>query len=169
MERQYLELWADASWKLRRLLRFESQIWENDGLDEDTRLLKLERVLRLQATVRRQLDKAVGMLSKVVPETQERYARRAVLASKHLTESDVREDSGLAAAVEMDVQADILGGVSLCGLDKETLDNAPTHKNCQNEPAALLNIPFPAHRDWPFSPSEGGKVAKPERGQSEDA
>ena len=37
METQYLELWADASWKLRRLSRLEAQVWE-DSLDEDARL-----------------------------------------------------------------------------------------------------------------------------------
>ncbi len=141
VERQYLELWADASWKLRRLSRFEAQVWENDQLDEDARLLKLERVLRLQASVRRQLDKALAMLSKLVPETQERYARRAVLAGKHLTESDCRADPSLAYSVEFDTQADILAGADTSDLDQSTLDNAQTAldygdngKNGQNEP-----------------------------------
>ena len=47
MEHQYLELFADAPWKRRRLSRIEAQVWEDVRLDEDMRLTKLERLDRL--------------------------------------------------------------------------------------------------------------------------
>ncbi|MBV9851136.1 MAG: hypothetical protein JO250_15820 [Armatimonadetes bacterium] len=60
MESQYLELWAEASWKMRRLSRLEAQVWEDDGTDEDARLIKLERLARLQGGL-----PAVGALRRV--------------------------------------------------------------------------------------------------------
>lgn len=166
MERQYLELWADASWKLRRLSRFEAQIWENDSLDEDLRLFKLERLMRLQNMMRRQLDKAVRMLTKDVPDAQERYARRAILAARHATEADCRVDAELAYRVASEVQADILCGSSMADCDQSRLDNAPdtdtaeTIEKCQNEPAYAETIkkcenelhsnPVPPRQPTPF-------------------
>jgi hypothetical protein len=144
MERQYLELWAEASWKLRRLSRWEAQLWEQEDLDEDDRLGKLERVMRLQTTLRRQLDKAVRMLSRDVPEVQQHYARRAVLATRSLTEADCREDAGLAYDIEEAVQGEILNAPNLrvqgeAWLDTPVKPEADTPsspdapKNCQNE------------------------------------
>jgi hypothetical protein len=163
MERQYLELWAEASWKLRRLSRWEAQLWEQDGLDEDARLGKLERVMRLQNTLRRQLDKAVRMLSRDVPEVQTHYARRAVLASRSVTETDCREDPALAYDVECDVQSEILSAPGLPPTDRARLDASPApHENCQNEPPP--NLPLrgdPAQQGREVSVQQGREVHPP--------
>ena len=105
MERQYLELWADASWKMRRLSRLEAQAWEDDGLDEDARLTKLERLSRLQTSLRRQLDRAVRMLSQDVPNLFAHRTREDVLAKLHLTETQCAENPYRAQDVERAIQA----------------------------------------------------------------
>jgi hypothetical protein len=76
MEIQYLELWAECSWKLRRLSRMEAEVWEDDSLDQDKLLTKLERLARFQTSLRRQMDKAVQLLSQTVKTCWKRWARR---------------------------------------------------------------------------------------------
>ena len=105
METQYLELWADASWKMRRLSRLEAQAWEDDGLDEDTRLTKLERLARLQTSLRRQLDRAVRMLSQDVPNLFAHRTREDVLAKLHLTETQCARNPFRAEDAEQAIQA----------------------------------------------------------------
>lgn len=108
MERQYMELWADASWKLRRRSRWQAQLWEADAPDVDALLAKLERLSRLQTTLRRQLDKAVRMLGGAdVPTLYAQRARRAVLADKGWTEVECRTDRRMARDVEAHVLADL--------------------------------------------------------------
>lgn len=137
MERQYMELWADASWKLRRLSRWEAQLWEADTPDEDALLAKLERLSRRQTTLRRQLDKAVRMLGGVdVPTLYAQRARRAVFADKGWTEVECRTDRRMARDVEAHVLADLQWGDRLHGLDQSLLDSAAEAaetQNCQNE------------------------------------
>jgi hypothetical protein len=154
MERQYLELWADASWKLRRLSRWEAQLWEADTPDEDALLAKLERLSRLQTTLRRQLDKAVRMLGgQDVPSLYAQRARRAILADKGWTEVDCRTDHEMARTVEAEVLTSLAYGDRLHGLDKTRLDSAPDPADaldpadapetqiCQNEPSAPTDTP----------------------------
>ncbi len=105
MERQYLELWADASWKLRRLSRLEAQAWEDDGLEEDARLTKLERLSRLQTTLRRQLDRAVRMLSHDLPHLFAHRTREDVMQKLNLTETLCAENPYRQKDVEQAVQA----------------------------------------------------------------
>lgn len=157
MERQYLELWADASWKLRRLSRWEAQLWETDAPDEDALLAKLERLSRLQTTLRRQLDKAVRMLGGAdVPTLYAQRARRSILADRGWTEVDCHSDREIARRVEGEVLAALAYGDSLAGLDKTLLDSkaaaAPVEmQNSQNELAPAIeetencqNEPLPA-------------------------
>ena len=105
MEHQYLELFADASWKLRRLSRLEAQVWEDDRLDEDARLTKMERLYRLQVGLRRQLDKSVRMLSQDVPNLFAHRTREDVLAKLSLTESLCAQSEYRERTVEEAVQA----------------------------------------------------------------
>lgn len=143
MERQYLELWADASWKMRRLSRCEAQVWEDDRLDEDARLHKLERLARLQTGLRRQLDKAVRMLSQDVPNLFAHRTREDVLAKMNLTESHCAESPFRAREIEQAVQANTRWPDPADDFDPACLDNqaatpdeAPENdnrENCQNE------------------------------------
>jgi hypothetical protein len=104
MERQYLELWADASWKLRRFSRLEAQAWEDPRLTDDTRLAKLERLARLQNSLRRQMDKAVKMLLGEVHDLYEGRIREDVMAKREWTESSCHNRM-TAEFVEREVQA----------------------------------------------------------------
>ncbi len=62
LERHYVEKIAAASWRLRRLHRWQAQLFEDDTLTEDTRLDKLDKVLRHETALQRQIDTAVKML-----------------------------------------------------------------------------------------------------------
>ena len=74
LERHYVEKIAAASWRLRRLHRWQAQMFEDETLTEDERLNKLERVLRHETNLNRQIDTAVKMLNRDVPHL---YADRA--------------------------------------------------------------------------------------------
>ena len=153
MEHQYLELFADASWKLRRLSRLEAQVWEDDRLDEDARLTKLERLARLQGGLRRQLDKSVRMLSQDVPSLFAHRTREDVVAKLSLTESLCAENPYREKDVEQAVQAN--RHWPLPGEDFTAgLDNAA--------PAADPTPTPPAASDSPSdSPRIGGGEAAP--------
>lgn len=172
MKRQYLELWAEASWKLRRLARWEAQLWENDALDEDTRFQKLERVSRLQNTLRRNLDRALRALNRDVQWLYERRTREDVLAKTNLTEAQCRENTYRAQEVERAVQANRTWPGLPDDFDSARLDNAPTpsgpvgeneqnelaenqQKNCQNElpsPAPVAELPCETTESIPSAP-----------------
>ena len=59
LERHYVEKIAAASWRLRRLHRWQAQLFEDDTLTEDARLDKLDKVLRHENHLHRQIDTAV--------------------------------------------------------------------------------------------------------------
>src|SRR5579875_424537 len=63
LERHYLEQIAAASWRLRRLHRWQAQIYEDAALTEDQRLDKLDKVLRHETALTRQIDRAVRTLN----------------------------------------------------------------------------------------------------------
>ncbi|MDQ2688543.1 MAG: hypothetical protein M3Y28_11830 [Armatimonadota bacterium] len=126
MERQYLELWAEASWKLRRLARWEAQLWENDALDEDTRFQKLERVARLQNTLRRNLDRALCALNRDVQWLYERRTREDVQAKLNITATPCRENHYRAEEVERAVHATRTWSDLPEDFDQTRLDNAPS-------------------------------------------
>ncbi len=176
MERQYLELWADASWKLRRLSRWEAQVWEDDALDEDARLHKIERLMRLQTTLRRQLDKSVHMLGKEVPALYGTRLRERELAYMEVSEAVCRQDPFYEKVIAKSVLQQQASQEQRQGLPSDfpldTLDTADP-KNCRNEPPPPLpQQPPPSRQEAqpdiykPFSHSVGGKVPKADRGPS---
>ncbi len=67
LERHYTEKIAAASWRLRRLHRWQAQLFEDPDLTEDERLDKLDKVLRHETALHRQIDSAVKMLCREVP------------------------------------------------------------------------------------------------------
>ena len=170
MERQYIELFADASWKMRRFARLEAQVWEEDILDEDARLTKLERLTRLQTSLRRQLDSAVRMLSQDVPNLFAHRTREDVLAGLHLTETQCAENPYREQDVERAIQANrhfpAPADDFTDGLDNTApapsappAADAPTEEdhpeNCRNEPTRSAS-PLP-------SEGEGRRLAAGQR------
>jgi hypothetical protein len=161
MEKQYIELWADASWKLRRLSRLEAQIWENDTLDEDARLTKLERLGRLQNSTRRQMDKSIRMLGRDLHDMFAHRTREDVLSKMELTETQVQELVYRRKEVEKTVQANTYWpdvDDRLTG----TLDAIPDTKICENELPAPCTATPPT--STPNPPVSGGPCERSEQG-----
>jgi hypothetical protein len=161
MEKQYIELWADASWKLRRLSRLEAQIWENDTLDEDARLTKLERLGRLQNSTRRQMDKSIRMLGRDLHDMFAHRTREDVLSKMELTETQVQELVYRRKEVERTVQANTYWPAvddRLAG----TLDAIPDTKICENELPVLPTTTTPT--PTPNPPVSGGPCERSEQG-----
>ncbi len=101
LERHYVEKIAAASWRLRRLHRWQAQLFEDARLTEDERLLKLDKVMRHETALHRQIDTAIKMLSKHVPRLLTARAREEALAEMDQTDRACRVDSDIAAEVEL--------------------------------------------------------------------
>ena len=99
IERHYVEKIAAASWRLRRLHRWQAQVWEDEALTEDERLDKLDRVMRHETALQRQIDTSIKMLSRDVPLLLEGRARKLALEDLFTTERDCRFDLGAESAV----------------------------------------------------------------------
>ena len=67
LEQHYAEKIAAASWRLRRLHRWQAQLFENMDLMEDEVMAKLDRVMRHETTLHRQIDTSVKMLGRELP------------------------------------------------------------------------------------------------------
>ena len=74
LELHYVEKIAAASWRLRRLHRWQAQLFEDRALTEDERLDKLDKVLRHESRLHRQIDTAVRMLNRDVPDLHQSRA-----------------------------------------------------------------------------------------------
>ena len=103
LEQHYVEKIAAASWRLRRLHRWQAQLFEDRTLTEDDRLNRLDKVLRHETHLHRQIDTAVKMLGKDVPQLHESRARRQALANTRKFEAECRAD--LEADLEVTVEA----------------------------------------------------------------
>jgi len=146
LERHYVEKIAAASWRLRRLHRWQAQLFEDAALTEDERLDKLDKVLRHETHLHRQIDTAVKMLNKDVPQLHEGRARRRALSNTQRFEGECRKN--LEADLEVTVEARrLLQPLTAApALDHALLDAAPTAQdevdaeeageaeNCENEP-----------------------------------
>ncbi len=67
LEHHYVEKIAAASWRLRKLQRWQAQLYEDDTLTEDELLNRLDKTLRHETALHRQIDTAVKLLAKDVP------------------------------------------------------------------------------------------------------
>ena len=161
LERHYVEKIAAASWRLRRLHRWQAQLFEDDALTEDARLDKLDKVLRHETHLHRQIDTAVKMLNKDVPQLYTRRVRDQVMLDTLTSERECRDNARDAWEVEMETRGRLrriqketeaaLGVLSQAFLDTEpepvgaNLVFAPlvtsplpamsaASENCQNEP-----------------------------------
>jgi hypothetical protein len=136
LERHYVEKIAAASWRLRRLHRWQAQLFEDRTLTEDERLDKLDKVLRHENHLHRQIDTAVKMLNKDVPQLHTRRAREEARQGLTHTVNEGKRD--LAADLELTVEADRLlkSLTAFPEMDYEKLDAmtvADECQNCQNE------------------------------------
>ena len=112
LERHYVEKIAAASWRLRRLHRWQAQIFEDPALTEDDRLGKIDKALRHETSLHRQIDTAVKMLNKDVPQLASGRARSRALSSLSRTERECR------ASEEADREVTLVA--------REALEAAPT-------------------------------------------
>ena len=137
LEQHYVEKIAAASWRLRRLHRWQAQLFEDDSLTEDERLDRLDKVLRHETALHRQIDTAVKLLAKDVPQLYTRRLRDQVLEDLHVSERECRDEP------ETDLTVSLETGNRLYQLRKATaqaaneLSEAPldaVHAEiCQNE------------------------------------
>ncbi len=141
LEHHYVEKIAAASWRLRRLQRWQAQLYEDDTLTEDELLNRLDKTLRHETALHRQIDTAVKLLAKDVPQLYARRVRARVLEDAMLSERECADCLEDDAAISMEVR-NRLGRIrkatdlSLPRLAAAPLDNAPHEdkENCQNEP-----------------------------------
>ncbi len=163
LEHHYVEKIAAASWRLRRLQRWQAQLYEDDTLTEDELLNRLDKTLRHETALHRQIDTAVKLLAKDVPQLYARRVRARVLEDAMLSERECLECPEDDAAIDMEVR-NRLGRIrkatdlALPRLVTAPLDNAPNnnHEICQNEP--IPEPPAPA-----LDPPLTGEGARNER------
>ena len=158
LEQHYVEKIAAASWRLRRLHRWQAQLFEDRALTEDERLDKLDKVLRHETRLHRQIDTAVKMLGRDVPDLHQSRARRRALLNTQKFEAECRAD--LEADLEVTVEARRLLQplTAASALDTALLDATPTaqdeeeriaEEKRQNEPAPWLAARQEAdRREW---------------------
>ena len=145
LEQHYVEAIAAASWRLRRLHRWQAQIYEDETLTQDECLTRLDRVLRHETTLHRQIDKAVRLLGRDVPFLFEGRARKEALAKLGQTERSCRADSTVDQDVADHAHDNLQFQPLPSDFERKRLDtlrpdteadiSAKTEK-CQNEPAA---------------------------------
>ena len=92
LEQHYVEKIAAASWRLRRLHRWQAQLFEDETLSEAERLERLNAVLRHETALQRQIDTAVKLLARDVPQLYTRRLRDQVLEDLHITERECRDE-----------------------------------------------------------------------------
>ena len=148
LERHYVEKIAAASWRLRRLHRWQAQLFEDAALTEDERLDKLDKVLRHETALQRQIDTAVKMLAKDVPQLYARRVREQVMEDTQISERECREDADDDKCVAMEASnrlyqlrkatMQVANELSVAPLDAVATDaDTSDTEKCQNEPAAV--------------------------------
>ena len=93
LEQHYVEKIAAASWRLRRLHRWQAQLFEDDTLTEDARLDRLDKALRHETHLHRQIDTAVKMLGRDAPALYARRIRDEVLEEAMISERECRDSA----------------------------------------------------------------------------
>ena len=157
LERHYVEKIAAASWRLRRLHRWQAQLFEDAALTEDQRLDKLDKVLRHETALQRQIDTAVRMLAKDVPSLYARRIREQVLEDTQISERECRDDPEDDRSVAMEIRNrqyqlrkatnQAANELSVAPLDAVTTDaDTSGSEICQNEPVA---VPKRTYRTMP--------------------
>ena len=153
LEQHYVEKIAAASWRLRRLHRWQAQLFEDDGLTEAERLDRLDKVMRHETALHRQIDTAVKMLHKDAPQLYTRRLRDQVLEDLRISDRECREEPEKDEMVELQMFARLdqlrkSTAQAAAALTDAPLDAAPPElnatcqteidqvQNCENEPAS---------------------------------
>ena len=154
LEQHYVEKIAAASWRLRRLHRWQAQLFEDAALSEDERLDKpRQSVLRHETALQRQIDTAVKMLAKDVPSLYARRIREASAWKTHrFPSANAAKDPEDDRAVAMEVrnrQYQLRKATNQAAneLSVAPLDAADA-QICRNEPlpgtrSSPASLPFP--------------------------
>ena len=137
LERHYVEKIAAASWRLRRLHRWQAQLFEDDTLTENERLDRLDRAMRHETALHRQIDTAVKMLHKDAPQLFAQRAREHVQADLRMFERECRENVEDEQIIALAVQDRLYQVRKATEQAVNELSEAPldtcTHENCENE------------------------------------
>ena len=160
LEQHYVEKIAAASWRLRRLHRWQAQLFEDDTLTEDARLDRLDKALRHETHLHRQIDTAVKMLGKDAPALYARRIRDEVLEESMTSERECRD----SAREETDTDLETRGRLRRIRLATEAvvaaLAAAPLDTgaaSCPPEPRACV----PSISATPFRPADLAEPADP--------
>ena len=104
LEQHYVEKIAAASWRLRRLHRWQAQLFEDDTLTEETRLDRLDKALRHETHLHRQIDTAVKMLGKDAPALYARRVRDEVLEEAQTSERECRDSAREETDIDLETR-----------------------------------------------------------------
>ena len=155
LEQHYVEKIAAASWRLRRLHRWQAQLFEDDTLTEDERLDRLDKVLRHETALQRQIDTAVKLLAKDVPQLYQRRLRDQVLEDLHVSERECRDEPETDLTVSLETSNRLyrlrkathqaVNELSVAALDP--VGEAENNEICQNDPPAE-ELPSSSSARW---------------------
>ena len=104
LEQHYVEKIAAASWRLRRLHRWQAQLFEDDTLTEEARLDRLGKALRHETHLHRQIDTAVKMLGKDAPALYARRVRDEVLEEAMTSERECRDSAREESDIDLETR-----------------------------------------------------------------
>ena len=134
LEHHYVEKIAAASWPLRRL---QAQLFEDDSLTEAERLERLDKALRHETALHRQIDTAVKMLHKDAPQLYRQRLREQVQEDLLISERECRDEPETDALVEQKIFDRLIGLRQETSQAVGTLADAPldaeTREICENE------------------------------------
>lgn len=106
LERHYVETIAAATWRLARFRRWQSRLYADGDLTEDERLAQIERAIRHETALHRQIDRALRALACTLPD---------LLASRSLPDAPTSPEATPAPCSPIPSQTDA------------------TPQNCKNE------------------------------------
>jgi hypothetical protein len=161
LEQHYVEKIAAASWRLRRLHRWQAQLFEDDSLTEDQRLDRLDKAMRHETALQRQIDTAVKMLHKDAPQLYRQRLREQVQEELLISERECRDEPEVDSMVEQKVMDKLIDLRKTTAQAAATLTDAPldteTNEICENE---LLGIGTQVSPEYSLAPRTwGGGIA----------
>lgn len=164
LERHYIEQIAAASWRLRRLHRWQAQVYEDETLTEDQRLDKLDKVLRHEVALSRQIDRAIRTLNRDIRSLFDDRAKQDSLREHGTTDADMRLDPDLVPFVQRTVW-EKRRTASDANLGAGRLDNTADgdSQKCENEPIATNSLKNWHREPWP------GEILVPDRASPSSA
>jgi hypothetical protein len=144
LEQHYVEKIAAASWRLRRLQRWQAQLFEDPEITEDQALDKLDRVMRHETNLHRQIDTSVKMLARELPKLFQDRVRAELIRDMNGTEQECREDPYMGEWITAETRRRVAHEPVPTSVDPATLDTAQGNaEKCQNEPSAIASEPSP--------------------------